>query len=236
MNAWMKVAATIILAVGLGSIGYRMFNKSPRELVVQSGQTVTKDTLPDRSVVTINKGSSISYIPGLKGKSRNVKLQGEAFFNIAPDKSKPFIIAVNGIRVTVVGTSFNVKSNNESTEIIVESGIVRVDKDKNTIELRANEEIKVAPADTMLVKRAVTDHLYNYYRTRQFVCDDTPLWKLVQVLNEAYDAHIVFADPGLKELKLNTTFNNESLDQVLNVVSLTFNIKITRDANTIVLQ
>jgi transmembrane sensor len=62
------------------------------------------------------------------------------------------------------------------------------------------------------------------------------LWKLVEVLNEAYDANIVIANDELKDLRLNVPFINESLDQVLNVVSLTLRIKVTRDGDQIILQ
>lgn len=233
---WARVAASISIVAALGVIGYMLLNKPGREILVQASQAVKIDSLPDGSVVTINKGSSIAYTSGLKGKSRDLRLKGEAFFNVAPDKKKPFIISVNEVQITVVGTSFNVKDVNGSTEIIVESGIVHVVKGGNSIDLKANEAIQVGAKDSVLAKKGVSDHLYNYYRTKQFVCDDTPLWKLVNVLNEAYSSNIVFADDRLKELKLNTTFDNQSLDQVLNVISLTFDIKIIKEGNSIILQ
>jgi ferric-dicitrate binding protein FerR (iron transport regulator) len=234
---WIRIAASVIITLGLGLTAYWLFSKPPvKEIIVQTRQTVLNDTLPDGSVVTVNKGSSISYPSVFKEKIRPVKLKGEAFFNVAPDKKKPFIISVNDVQITVVGTSFNVKSTNGNTEVIVESGIVRVAKAGRTIELKANEKLKVEAKDSVLAKQEVNDHLYNYYRTKEFVCDDTPLWKLVDVLNDVYNTHIVIGNAGLKDLKLNTTFNNESLDQVLNVISLTFNIKVIREENRIVLQ
>ena len=90
--------------------------------------------------------------------------------------------------------------------------------------------------DSTLAKEKVTDQLYKYYRTKEFVCDDTPLWKLVEVINEAYNSHIVIGNPALKDMSITTTFNNESLEQVLNVVSLTLNIRIIKEGDTIILQ
>ena len=60
--------------------------------------------------------------------------------------------------------------------------------------------------------------------------------QLVQVLNEAYGANIVIGNPAIRDMKLNASFYNESLDQVLEVISLTFNINVTRTANQVVLQ
>ena len=228
--SWMKVAASVILIVGLGIAVYFLITKNnePIEMVAQTGQNILVDTLPDGSVITLNKRSTITYPSKFKGDTRAIALKGEAFFNVAPDKKKPFIISVNDVQVTVVGTSFNIKSENGNTEIVVETGVVRVTKSGKTVELSAGEKINMHANDSNATKEAVTDKLYNYYRSKVFVCDDTPLWKLVQVLNEAYDANIIIGRKELHDMKLNTTFNNESLEQVLEIIHLTFDITIIK--------
>ena len=94
------------------------------------------DTLPDGSFVTLNKNSSIHYPKKFPGRKRNIELKGEAFFTVTPDKEKPFVISVNDVTVTVVGTSFNIKSVSGKTQVVVESGIVQVTKNNKTIELK----------------------------------------------------------------------------------------------------
>ena len=236
--SWMKIAASVILIVGLGMATYLIINNNePKEMVAQTGQNVLVDTLPDGSVITLNKKSTVTYPSRFKGNTRAIALKGEAFFNVAPDKKKPFIISVNNVQVTVVGTSFNVKSENGNTEVVVETGIVQVTRSSKTVELIAGEKIVMHENDSAATKEAVTDKLYNYYRSKVFVCDDTPLWKLVQVLNEAYDASIVIGRKELNDKKLNTTFNNESLDQVLEIIQLTFDITvIKKEDGQIILQ
>jgi len=197
-------------------------------MLSKTGQNVLVDTLSDGSVITLNKKSTITYPSKFKGNTRSIALKGEAFFNVAPDKKKPFIISVNDVQVTVVGTSFNIKSENGNTEVIVESGIVHVTQSGKTVELLAGEKIVMSSKDSIATKEAVNDKLYNYYRTKEFVCDDTPLWKLVQVVNEAYDAKIIIGRKELNDKRLTTTFNNESLEQVLEVIRLTFDITITK--------
>lgn len=235
---WMKIAASIIIIIGLSLGGYWLFRtvNAVEEMVVHAEQMVLNDTLPDGSVVNVNKGSTLSYPSKFKGDTRTVALKGEAFFTVTHDKKKPFIIHVNDISVKVVGTSFNVKSINGNTEVVVETGVVQVTRGGKTVELRADEKLLAKATDTALVREEVSDHLYNYYRSREFVCDDTPLWKLVDVLNEAYGANIVVGRDELRNLLINTTFNNESLDQVLNVISLTFSIKVIKDEGKIILQ
>ncbi|HEX6169783.1 MAG TPA: FecR domain-containing protein [Chitinophagaceae bacterium] len=237
--SWMKVAASAILVAGLGIAVYFLINKNnePTEMVAQTGQNVLVDTLPDGSVITLNKRSTITYPSKFKGDTRAIALKGEAFFNVAPDKKKPFVISVNDVQVTVVGTSFNIKSENGNTEVVVETGIVRVSRSGKTVELSAGEKINMHANDSNAIKEPVTDKLYNYYRSKVFVCDDTPLWKLVQVLNEAYDANIIIGRKELNDKKLNTTFNNESLEQVLEIIHLTFDITvIKKEDGQIILQ
>lgn len=222
--SWMKVAASVILIVGVGLVGYLLVTKNaePKEMVAQTQQNVLIDTLPDGSVITLNKRSTITYPSKFKGSTRAIALKGEAFFNVVPDKKKPFVITVNDVQVTVVGTSFNIKTENSNTEVVVETGIVQVTRAGKTVELVAGEKIMLSANDSSATKEPVTDKLYNYYRSKVFVCDDTPLWKLVQVINEAYDVNIVIGRKELNEGKLNTTFNNESLDQILEVIRLSF--------------
>lgn len=233
---WWRVAASIVLVAGLGLMGYWLVNNRVSVVTEQvaSGSEVLHDTLSDGSVVVLNKESELIYPSRFKGDQRKVQLKGEAFFTVTPDKQKPFTIDVDSITVTVVGTSFNIRQAANRTDIIVETGLVRVQDGNTTTELKAGERLRVD--STGFHKSAVTDKLYNYYRTRSFVCDDTPLWKLVEVLNEAYDTRIIFGNESLRDLRLNAPFNNESLEQVLEVIRITFNITVTRKNGTIILE
>ena len=234
---WLKVAAAIAVFIGLGLVIKSMFdNNKATYTTVAATNNVIVDTLMDGSVVTLNKNSSIDYPEKFKGEKRTVSLTGEAFFNVAPDKSKPFVITVNDIQVTVVGTSFNIKSDKDNAEVVVETGIVQVSKAGVTTELTAGEKLSLSMDNSMVKKEKITDKLYNYYRTKELVCDDTPLWKVVQVLNEAYGANIVIERKELENFRINTTFKNESLDKVLEIIHLTFDITVTRKEGKIILQ
>ena len=226
-----SAAAILILAISLFWL-----NQPAPQQTLASGQSVINQKLADGSEITLNKQSSLHYPKTFKGKTRSVELKGEAFFNISPDKSKPFIIDVKDVLVTVVGTSFNVREDSSYVEVLVETGIVKVSHEGKEVTLQAGEKIKMPFAGAVAAKEKVSDKLHNYYRTKEFVCDDTPLWKLVQVLNEAYKTNIVFGKEELKDLRMNTTFYNESLDQVLEVIHLTFNITVRKENGRIILE
>ena len=234
---WLQMAAAVIVILVGGWFANTFFNNTYTLEVVQTRQTVLADTLPDGSVVTLNKNSSIEYNKKFtKGKTRALKLQGEAFFNVTANKEKPFVIAVNDVEVKVVGTSFNIKTVKGQTEVIVKTGIVEVTRNGNTVRLTPNEKIITPVKDTVLVKSVITDKLYDYYQSKEFVCDNTPLWRLTEVLNEAYGTTIVLGRPELRNLRINTTFNNESLDHILTIIAQTFQLQIVKQENQIIIQ
>jgi ferric-dicitrate binding protein FerR (iron transport regulator) len=234
---WVRAASVAILIIGITVLMYFLSNSSSlAPVVVAASSNPVTDTLPDGSSVTLNRNSSIRYPEKFKGQTRNVELKGEAFFAITPDKKKPFVINVNDITVTVVGTSFNIKSIAGETQVVVETGIVRVTKNNKTIELRAREKVVVKDNDSVLLKVEATDRLHQYYHSKQFVCDNTPLWKLVEVLNEAYNSNIVIQRNELRTLPLTTTFNNESLDKILSIIAETFDLTVEKTENQISLK
>lgn len=240
-RSWLRIAALFIVMAGIALLGYIIFTngKEPQQLAVNSGDTVLTDTLPDGSVITLNKNSSLSYPESFKGNQRPVKLQGEAFFSVKPDSKKPFEVIVNDVRVVVLGTSFNIKSVNGITEVIVETGLVRVIRGQQSVELRPRQKIVISKQDSLMVPKIEEEQLYNHYRSREFVCDNTPLWKLVSVLNEAYDVQITIERDELKNLPLDVTFSNESIDVILDIIRETFNsynIQVLRQGNNIILR
>jgi ferric-dicitrate binding protein FerR (iron transport regulator) len=235
-RSWIRAASIAVLIAGVAALTYFLSDRFSTPVTVASSVSPVKDTLPDGSFVTLNKNSSISYEKKFKGNQREVELKGEAFFTVTPDKKKPFVINVNDITVTVVGTSFNIKSLGNKTQVVVETGVVKVTKNHQTIELRTGEKVVADQADTAMRKEEVTDQLHKYYRTKEFVCDRTPLWKLVEVLNEAYDANIIIGNNKLRSLPLTTTFYNESLDKILSIIEQTFQISVERKDGQIILQ
>ena len=234
-SVWLRAAATLVLCTGVGAAIYTMTNYSAGMMVARSGNNVVADTLPDGSVVVLNKNSTLSYPSRFHGGKRKVSLTGEAFFTITPDKSKPFVIDASNTTVTVVGTTFNVRTSAEQTEVIVETGIVQVAKKEKSVQLAPHEKATVSMTKDEPEKEINTDELYNYYRTREFVCNNTALRKLVAVLNESYGVHIAVPDIKTRELPLTVTFKDEPLDHILKVIKETLNLTIEHRGNDIFL-
>jgi len=238
---WLMVAASAIVLLAAAWLYKLVLPSEPiaPAIVMLEWKTTNNtliDTLPDGSVVTLNKNSSLRYPSAFTDSTRNISLDGEAFFDVAADKAHPFIIAASDVEVRVVGTSFNVRSRKGVTKVVVETGVVQVRHQKKMVSLQPKEQVTVRSGDTVLQKQNTSDQLYQYFRSKVFVCDDTPLPTLVQALNEAYDVNIIIGKASLNNLRINTTFNNESIDTVLLIIAETMGIETVRSGSTIILR
>jgi ferric-dicitrate binding protein FerR (iron transport regulator) len=235
---WIGIAASLLLVCTVAwlTINHYYDNKAIAFIKIDSEAQTRVQTLPDGSVITLNSHSTLIYPEKFTGKIRPVTMLGEAFFKVTPDKTKPFIIKVNGVTVKVVGTSFNVKSRDGKTQVIVETGIVNVSEKTKNINLNPGEKVQVTKKDGLLAKESIKGRLYNYYATHELVCDETPLHELVSSLNEVYGAHILVGNKAIANLPITTVFKDQSLDQVLLVISETFKIKVERGKKGIVLK
>ncbi|HTM98642.1 MAG TPA: FecR domain-containing protein [Pedobacter sp.] len=234
LSVLMRIAAVFVVAVGSWAL-YTIF-KTDGYTDVNADAQVILQLLPDGSELTLNKFSHIEYASNFKN-NRNIKLDsGDVFFKVAKDKAKPFTIEIDQVIVQVVGTSFNIKHLKELTEVVVETGIVKVSLGNSTVLLHKGEKVILQKGAAKLAKLPVNDQLYNYYRTKLFIADQTPLPVLIAILNEAYGSNVMVAGAA-RDLTINTTLSYESsLDQNLKVIISTFdNLKLKRNQNEIIL-
>lgn len=231
-KVWLRIAAVLFIAVG-GWIGYSLYGPTNYTELTATHQVRT-EALPDGSALTLNKNTKISYAANFKN-NRKLKLeQGDVFFDVAKDKTHPFVIDIETLSVEVVGTSFNIKHIKKDTEINVESGIVKVRLGNEEIKLYKGEKIHIDGDTRKLVKEPTTDQLYNYYRSNLFQANNIALSKLVMALNEAYGSNITL-DEKIKGLTINTALKMGSINQNLEIICQTLNLQLSRNGSTILL-
>jgi transmembrane sensor len=233
-----KIAAAVLFIVGSSWLFYNQYMN--RLIQFETQGIVKTDTLSDGSRITLNKYALLHYPAKFTGNQRSVTLvKGEAFFNVAPNKAKPFIITTGKTTIKVVGTSFNVKNRNGIIEVIVETGVVQVtdNGDKALTILKPGEMALVNPQTGKITKLKTPDKLYAYFRSNVFVFKNVPLYKLVQVLSEAYNTPIIL-DKNVPKNQLTTgTFKtSDSLDLILDVIGSGFKIKAQKTQNQIILK
>ena len=232
--AWLKIAASILLISFAGYFAYTQYYGT--NVTNNSSASAFTQNLSDGSSVILNSNSKLIYPNHFSGSQRLVQLNGEAFFQIAHDKTKPFVIKINTVTVSVVGTSFNVKNFKGKTEVIVETGIVKVNANGKQVMLHPGQKVIADDKTSDLLIQETRGSLYNYYITKALICDRTPLHELVDKLNQVYNAHIAIANNQLTNLPITTTFKGQTLQQILNIIAETFKIKVETKGNQILLK
>ncbi|RAI91517.1 FecR family protein [Algoriphagus yeomjeoni] len=204
---------------------------------LQSEDTPIEVPLLDGTAITLNRNTTLSYSQKLFTKERKVTLEnGEAFFDVKRNEQKPFVIQSEAVQITVLGTSFHVKTTGNITEVIVVTGSVQVEIDGKKEVLRPEEKLSVNQESGEMLKTIPSNNLYNYYVSKKFQADEIRLQELVTSLNEAYDSNIEIAREELKDLAITTTLEYDSLDKNLEVLRETLNLTIIRQDGKIIIQ
>ncbi|MEM6347346.1 MAG: FecR domain-containing protein [Bacteroidota bacterium] len=218
--AW---AAMITLLVGL-SVAFWIFLQPPaiswqKVMATNAKQTVL---LPDGSEVILRRGSSLQY-PDRFEEDRPVKLEGEAWFEIAKDPNRPFQIQGPKLRVRVLGTSFSVRDfdGDSIAQVDVAEGLVRVVAE-DSLQLAAGQSARLA-ADKLT--EIPQNPNYDAWQRGELRFDSATLAEVLESLERYYQASLaVRGSPG--DARLTARFTDESLTEVLEVVRLIFQVEV----------
>ena len=230
-----RIAAVIsaILLLGISAL----FFLRPTQEVIYADAKIIESTLPDGTEVTINKKSTIKYSKKFNKKNREIELKGDAFFKVEKSDSLPFIIDAQSFFVEVVGTEFYVNSDYKERKVIVKEGIVAVyqyqDK-RDKVILHAGEEIIFDKKNNEIRKTENTDVNYLSWKTKIFDFNNKKLEVIFKDLEKAYNVEFKFLNPDLKKCRQTVSFENQDIDQIVNVLNATFdNLSFKKNNNTI---
>lgn len=235
-NWLFRFAASVVLLFGLGWVVYLYFIPSKVAMIALTTQNFQLEkTLPDGTLVFLNANTQLSYPAEFEGNTREVSLKGEAFFNVKPDATKPFVIQANGTAVKVLGTSFNVKAYDANVQVLVETGKVAFGTTKKQVFLTPGETARFeAKSDTIVKAKALTKNDLAY-KTKIFLFEETPLSEVIKSLGEAYQIEIMLKNKRIRTCKLTATFENQNLDTILANLAETFELTIEKQEGKILL-
>jgi ferric-dicitrate binding protein FerR (iron transport regulator) len=229
----------VVAAVFVVGFGFMfLFNSQTNELVAKN--KIIESSLPDGSIISLNTQSTLEYSKKFNKHSRKVELKGEAYFKVAHNPEKPFIIETGKLKIEVVGTEFNVNAKNPegNVELIVVSGIVRVytmaDK-SDSLMLYAGDGAVFINKQEKIQKKQNNDVNYLAWKTKKLVFENAELQDIVRTLNKTYSTHIVIKSAAIKKCKLSNDFEDQSLESILKVLKVTLDLKIKKEANTYVI-
>lgn len=182
-------------------------------------------TLTDGTVIRLNADSRLQYPSEFSGDSRIVYLEGEAFFNVAKDKTKPFIVKTKKLDVEVTGTSFNVMaypSENSIRTTLVQGGVNILTKDGKVCKLLAGEQCVVDTASGKFVVNQVNVASFVSWIDGQFFFDNESMESLMRKIARWYDVDVIFENEELKsELFYGTITRSDEITEVLDILVLT---------------
>lgn len=230
-------AAAAVLMAGSAVVGYWSYQRSAagsiplafEETFTARGAT-SKVLLPDGTAVWLNAESHLWFPKTFRGAQREVYLNGEAFFEVKPSRQQPFVIHLGGEQVRVLGTSFNVKAypDDETVETAVVTGKVAFIRagatpaaSADTMYAMPNQRVVYSKQAATLRREAVNGQDYAAWSRGGFVFQATSLADVARTLERHYDVQVQFANEQLPHCQLTGRFRDQSLREVVSVLSLT---------------
>lgn len=207
------------------------------------GQKITKHTLPDGTIISLNAASKVTYPEKFIGDKREVNLEGEAFFDVKRDESKPFLINAQGSVTKVLGTSFNINAypGENNVEIAVMSGKVAVfpwpgegnQEDQEMLLLSPNEKAVLKPETHQVAKSAADLETIASWKKNLLIFRNDPFEVVAKKLERWYGVQFVIQTNETPQGKWNGRFQSNSLEYVLNGLMFSSDFEFTIDKQVV---
>lgn len=226
---FMRIAAALVLFVGLGYVVQQFLGGNAdmvRYAAVDKAQLIE---LPDQSTVRLNKGASLAYAKDFSGAIRKIELEGEAYFKVAKDAERPFIIETAAERIRVVGTEFNVfaPADAAESEVYVVEGIVEFGAlEGEAIRLVAKDLGTLNRAQGSVQKEEGQNANAIAWFSQELNFTDVPLEEVLYRLENLYQVSIEANPILLKTCRFTGNFKNQDLATALEVLATVFDVEV----------
>ena len=222
----LRIAAILVVALAV-SFSVTKFVLTPKEITQITSKGEKKEIfLTDGSIVVLNSNSSITY-PEEFGKTRNIELNGEAYFKVFHDEQRPFVVQTHDVKVRVLGTSFDINSyNHRQTKVSVITGKVEVTSPtgkkvhiiKNQqADLRSNSDFEISKEDS---NEGIA------WTSNTIILKNTTLAETAKIIENWYNVDITFEDATLHKLTISGKFKDEKLENVLESIAFLKQLKV----------
>ena len=230
-----KVAATFLLFVFSAYFLFEAVIPKEKEEVVTAIEVTKihkkvavgeklKLTLPDKSEVIVNSLSTISFDSDFGVRNRDIELDGEAFFSVAPDKEKPFRVKTGTVTTTALGTSFNAFVRESEIKIALTEGKVNVGNESQLLTLVPGEMVSVQEKDPVNLKKGKFDPVKTtLWKEGKIQFQSKPFREILSSLEKWYGVR--FVTNANDNRKVTGLFNNESLKDFLTGLSFSLDFE-----------
>lgn len=237
-----KVAAAFFCICFAGITAYYLYQQPVTdsashlvERIVPRGQKLTIK-FPDGSTVFMNSGSKLRYPERFASNSRELFLEGEAYFDVAHDPHKPFIVHSGNVITQVLGTAFNISAyHQDKISVTVTRGKVSVSTgQKNLGILLPSEKLVYNQQAKKVVRDRVDAGKVISWKEGDLILDDVTMKEAAEIISRWYDVDFSFDDPLLNDNRFTVSFlKGESITEIMKVLSYMNHISYIIDGNTI---
>lgn len=225
---WMRNIAAILV---LGFSAYFAYQQFTKEVYITkiTREEIDSLLLDDGSKIYLATNTRFSYPEKMNGKARQVNLQnGEAFFKIAKDASRPFTVQLNNSKVTVLGTSFNIRNTLRSVDLSVTSGKVAfeaISGNKPAI-LTAGMGLNYNISANNIIRFSSLNQNNTYWLNKEMVFVNASLEQVFESLENCFAVKVKLNDTIKFKHKFNADFKNTELLEILEVLEATYPIQL----------
>jgi len=199
----------------------------------------TRMTLPDGSLVWLNSASSLSYDTSFGTGTRTVRLQGEAYFEVAKDSRHPFVVQTDMYSVTAVGTAFDVSAYPSMDKVVTTliEGSVRIDCGSTDLMLEP-DDVFICSRKTRKFEKRASEQAYAAVLWREnelAIPSGTTLEELAAIIENNYNIRCTFASQDIRQYRFEGVIKNSQLTNVLELITLSVPVGYRMEGNAIVL-
>lgn len=244
---YLPLAACFAVVLTLG-LAYKLFNNSKVPTVAGGYQTIEVKKgekrfvqLIDGTQVWLNAESRLTFPKEFNGTQRAVNLIGEAYFRVAKNPNKPFIITSPRTTTKVLGTKFNLRDyqNEEKSELVVEEGKVSFSaiKTNGTLILTANQK-GILDSKNKLNATQNIDYSGKYFdwKDNKLIIDDLTLEEIKPILERWYNINLIISKKELGKERYKGTFNNPTIKEVLTSICFATRSEYTQHNKTFIIE
>jgi len=217
-----------LIILMLSPLAYDAFSEKQ---VITSAAEEKSVLLADGTEVILNSKSELTYNRNYNKDNRSVHLVGEAYFSVKKGNI-PFNVLTPHGRISVLGTSFNIRTRNDGFEVGVNDGEVQVSNENSLLHLSKGQLIDVKSEFISSNILQIPTDQYPDWLNRKFYCNETTLESLCLEIERTFDIKINFTNPNLKSLTITGLIEASDLDNVLQTVSILTKHKFKLDGVT----
>ncbi|MCW3467726.1 FecR family protein [Chitinophaga nivalis] len=233
-----RIAAAVTILMVLAAVTYWIVQPGAAgTLYKNEGMAVRTITLPDGTVVQLNKGAVLQVAAGFNKKTRTVQLNGEAFFSVAPAAGKVFTVtAGNDLQIKVLGTEFNVCTTPGHTQVVLNKGSVKVEMAAAPPMLLQPGEMASLDKKSRLLRKEKADTLFfTAWKNNFRAFKNEKLSAVASYIKTHYGYTLVFEQITPADLYFTGYLSSTDPDKAMETLEQSFNLKRTMKADSIFL-